>query len=145
MAFAEARIDTCADCAKLGIAMRRSDDGGQTWGKLTWPVPPTPTGEGYEMAVGGNPTVIYDSNRKHVVLHFNRGMTDPDGDGKYDCIPAVDNFQIISEDEGLSWGPVQNISQFLHEHKGSDSQTFLGTLYSAFSVFYIGIKYAKRV
>ncbi len=28
LAFAEARIDTCADCAELGIAMRRSEDGG---------------------------------------------------------------------------------------------------------------------
>ena len=31
-----------------------------------------------------------------VVLQFNRGMSDPDGDGEgYDCIPAVDNFQVI--------------------------------------------------
>ena len=29
LAFAEARIDTCADCAELGIAMRRSEDGGE--------------------------------------------------------------------------------------------------------------------
>ena len=48
------------------------------------------------MARGGNPTVIFDSKRQNVVLHFNRGMTDPDGDGNFDCIPAVDNFQIIS-------------------------------------------------
>merc|ERR1711894_488717 len=31
---------------------------------------------------------------------------------------AVDNFQIISNDEGLSWGPVKNISGFLKEHRG---------------------------
>lgn len=71
---------------------------GQTWGIVTWPVPPTPTGPGYEMARGGNPTVIFDSKRQNVVLHFNRGMSDPDGDGNFDCIPAVDNFQIISGD-----------------------------------------------
>ena len=29
LAFAEARVDTCADCAELGIAMRRSEDGGE--------------------------------------------------------------------------------------------------------------------
>ena len=46
------------------------------------------------------------------------GMTDPDGDGNYDCIPAVDNFQVISNDEGVTWGPVKNISGFLHEHRG---------------------------
>ena len=118
LAFAEARINTCADCAELGIAMRRSEDGGLTWGDLTWPVPPLPTAEGHEMARGGNPTVAFDSKRKNVVLHFNRGMSDPDGDGNYDCIPAVDNFQIISNDEGLSWGSVQNISSFLKEHRG---------------------------
>ena len=36
-------------------------------------MPPTPTGLGFEMARGGNPTVIFDSKRKNVVLHFNRG------------------------------------------------------------------------
>ena len=46
---------------------------GETWGNVTWPVPPTPTGPGYEMARGGNPTVIFDSKRQNVVLHFNRG------------------------------------------------------------------------
>ena len=52
-------------------------------------------------------------SRKNVILHFNRGTSDPDGDGHYDCIPAVDNFQLISGDEGLSWGPVTNISSSL--------------------------------
>ena len=61
---------------------------------------------------------IDDVYRKQVILHFNRGMTDPDGDGHYDCIPAVDNFQIISQDEGLTWGPITNISSFLGEHRG---------------------------
>ena len=46
---------------------------GETWGNVTWPVPPIPTGPGYEMARGGNPTVIFDSKRQNVVLHFNRG------------------------------------------------------------------------
>ena len=72
-----------------------------------------------------------------VVLHFNRGTSDPDGDGNFDCIPAVDNFQvfhfkpltyksmqtkskkvilqIISSDFGETWGPVQNISSFLKQ------------------------------
>ena len=45
-------------------------------------------------------------------------MTDLDGDGHYDCIPAVDNFQIISQDDGLTWGPITNISSFLGEHRG---------------------------
>jgi len=116
LAFAEARIDSCADCAELGIALRRSDDGGVTWGNVTWPVPPIPTGEGHEMARGGNPTVVFDSTRRQVVLQFNRGTSDPDGDGNFDCIPAVDNFQIISSDFGETWGPVRNISSFLKEY-----------------------------
>ena len=53
-----------------------------------------------------------------MLLHFNRGMSDPDGDGHYDCIPAVDNFQITSQDEGESWGAVKNISSYLGEHRG---------------------------
>ena len=42
LAFAEGRIDSCSDCARLGIALKRSLDGGLTWSNLTWPVPPTP-------------------------------------------------------------------------------------------------------
>ena len=117
LAFAEARINSCADCAELGIAMKRSEDGGLSWSEVSWPVPPTVTGPGHEMARGGNPTVVFDSLRQQVVLHFNRGTSDPDGDGHYDCIPAVDNFQIISGDGGLSWGPVTNISRFLGEYQ----------------------------
>ena len=65
------------------------------------------------MDVGGNPTVVYDSIRKQVILHFNRGMSDPTNTGSYDCIPAVDNFQITSQDVGLTWSAVKNISSFL--------------------------------
>ena len=63
LAFAEARMNTCADCAQLGIALRRSEDGGQTWGNVTWPVPPVPMGLGQDMDRGGNPTVVFDSKR----------------------------------------------------------------------------------
>ena len=79
LAFAEARINTCSDCAELGIAMRRSEDGGLTWGNVTWPVPPTPTGPGHEMARGGNPTVVFDSKRhtetqKTIVTLYTSGI-----------------------------------------------------------------------
>ena len=30
----------------------------------------------------------------------------------------MDNFQIISKDDGLTWGPVKNISSFLESHRG---------------------------
>ena len=42
LAFAEGRIDGCNDCAVLGIALKRSLDGGISWSNLSWPVPPTP-------------------------------------------------------------------------------------------------------
>ena len=98
------------------LSLVRSEDGGLSWSGVSWPVTPTVTGPGHEMARGGNPTVVFDSLRQQVVLHFNRGTSDPDGDGHYDCIPAVDNFQIISADGGLTWGEVTNISHFLGKH-----------------------------
>ena len=70
-------------------------------------------GEFFAMDVGGNPTVVFDSIRNQLVLHFNRGMTDPQNGGSYDCIPAVDNFQITTQDDGLTWSDVKNISSFL--------------------------------
>merc|ERR1712179_655094 len=75
LAFAEGRIDSCHDCAVLGIAMKRSLDGGQTWSQLSWPVLPYPIGEGYAMDVGGNPTVVFDSIRRY------RGLLSGPGTG----------------------------------------------------------------
>ena len=65
------------------------------------------------MDVGGNPTVVFDSIRNQVVLHFNRGMTDRQNDDSYDFIPGVDNFQITSQDDGLTWSHVKSISSLL--------------------------------
>ena len=47
-----------------------------------------------------------------VLLQFNRGTSDPDGDGNYDCIPAVDNFQ-VSSGENSVWFAEQDLFAIL--------------------------------
>lgn len=83
LAFAEGRLGRCADCVVTGIVQKRSLDGGRTWGEMTWPVPPTPTGDGVWMDHGANPTAVFDAVNNQTLLHFVRG-----GDGN-DCGECV--------------------------------------------------------
>lgn len=54
VAFAEARHGSCGDGAVQGIAVRRSFDGGRTWGPVT-------TAVGNASYYVGNPSVTYVS------------------------------------------------------------------------------------
>jgi sialidase-1 len=63
LAFAEARHGSCGDGAVHEIAMRRSTDGGQTWGGVTFVA-------GGDTQRVGNPAAAFDSVRNRVVLLF---------------------------------------------------------------------------
>lgn len=100
VAFAEARgrfpMGSCADCSALGIATKRSMDGGLTWGALGWAVVPSfragsagnSTRAGYRdmRNAGGNPVALFDPVRKQILLHIVRGGAGPD---PTDCVPGT--------------------------------------------------------
>ena len=114
LAFAEGRINTCADCQVVGIAQKTSFDGGRTWGQLKWAVPPTNTSNiGQGMDRGANPTTVFDFVRNRTLLHFVRG-TQEDGD----CDPGLANYQVISTDDGATWGKPQDLSSILGPYVG---------------------------
>ena len=46
-----------------------------------------------------------------MVLQFNRGTSDPDGDGNFDCIPAVDNFQVFHFITPMKSKSIENFSR----------------------------------
>jgi signal transduction histidine kinase len=100
IAFTEAREGRCDDCVVNGIAMRRSTDGGQTWGPYIWAVSDESTDPSRpDMDVGGNPSAVYDAATGKVLLQFVRGtLNDPKGQT---CNPATSNWQIESSDGQL--------------------------------------------
>eukprot|EP00746_Dinoflagellata_sp_MGD_P127662 gnl/MRDRNA2_/MRDRNA2_62182_c0_seq1.p1 gnl/MRDRNA2_/MRDRNA2_62182_c0~~gnl/MRDRNA2_/MRDRNA2_62182_c0_seq1.p1 ORF type:complete len:490 (+),score=59.00 gnl/MRDRNA2_/MRDRNA2_62182_c0_seq1:103-1470(+) len=124
LAFAEARgrfnhpdyNGTCADNSPLGIALKRSFDGGVTWpGPFTWAVHPDFVVGEAKRNCGGNPVAVYDTARDRVLLHFVRGAKN----AGHDCIPGHSNWQVISTDDGASWSQPIDISKFLGNYVGA--------------------------
>ena len=120
VAFAEGRIGSCSDCVVNGIVMRRSVDGGRTWGNYSWAVPPTKTdASGRDgMDIGGNPSAVWDSDRNVLLLQFVRGLRNRKTQAQT-CNPALSNWQQQSSDGGLTWSKPAEISSFLGPWAGS--------------------------
>eukprot|EP00936_MAST-01D_sp_MAST-1D-sp1_P002664 g2664.t1 len=120
VAFAEGRIGSCNDCVVNGIVMRRSVDGGRTWGNYSWAVPPTKTdASGRDgMDIGGNPSAVWDSDRNVLLLQFVRGLRNRKTQAQT-CNPALSNWQQQSSDGGLTWSSPVEISAFLGPWAGS--------------------------
>ena len=67
LAIAEARFGpntgiftACEDQSPLGLALKRSTDGGNTWSSATWAVPPTLTDPTDPTSnLGGNPVLVF--------------------------------------------------------------------------------------
>ncbi|GMH62458.1 hypothetical protein TrST_g13568 [Triparma strigata] len=119
-AFAEARFGEqdhfeCADCSVLGIAHRRSFDGGLTWeDEARWVVDNTPTDPNDPTSnVGGNIVVVYDEAESKIILHFVRGVN-----GNGDCVPGNSNWEVVSFDDGKTWSEPRNINEFLGDFVG---------------------------
>lgn len=116
LAFAECRLVTGDGCnpvnvtmnVRRDVCMRRSTDAGQTWGPLTVLV---------RSAMQNTP--VYDIARAAVVLNIN--LLDSNST----------NAQLISHDDGLTWGAVQPISAFLGPLDGADVGPGVGLQLSA--------------
>ena len=67
--------------------MRRSVDGGDTWGPLTVVAPNA-----------SQNTPVYDPARRAVVLNL--------------LTASSHNAQVVSHDDGLTWGPLESLPPF---------------------------------
>lgn len=95
LAFAEGRKNDCGDDGDIDTVVRRSTDGGETWG----PVQVVHAGDGDTV---GNPSPVVDAVSGRIALITTHNP------GDYDH--ARTPFLQYSEDDGLTWSEPENIA-----------------------------------
>ncbi|WP_171109481.1 MULTISPECIES: sialidase family protein [Streptomyces] len=112
LAFAEGRVLNCGDATDIDIVLKRSTDGGRTWG----PMQVVNEGAGY---THGNPTPLVDRETGRILLAetYNTGRADSEHcDVPCDRTPHLQ----YSDDDGVTWSTPQDLSpQILPPHWNS--------------------------
>ncbi|MGW0815654.1 exo-alpha-sialidase [Streptomyces viridiviolaceus] len=102
LAFAEGRVLNCGDAADVDIVLKRSTDGGRTWG----PLQVVNDGGG---DTHGNPAPVVDRATGRVLLAetYNGGRTD----AAHCAVPCerIPHLQ-YSDDDGLTWSAPRDLS-----------------------------------
>ncbi|MFJ5532690.1 exo-alpha-sialidase [Streptomyces sp. NPDC093261] len=102
LAFAEGRVLNCGDAADIDIVVKRSTDGGRTWGPLR--VVNEGAGDTH-----GNPAPLVDRKTGRVLLAetYNTGRTD-----SASCSVPCDRTPHLqySDDDGLTWSAPRDLS-----------------------------------
>ncbi|MFE5887810.1 exo-alpha-sialidase [Streptomyces sp. NPDC056462] len=112
LAFAEGRVLNCGDAADIDIVLKRSTDGGRTWGPLQ--VVNEGAGDTH-----GNPAPIVDRETGRILLAetYNTGRTDSGS-----CTVPCDRTPHLqySDDDGATWSAPRDLSdQILPEEWNS--------------------------
>ncbi|MEV3973731.1 sialidase family protein [Streptomyces sp. NPDC050698] len=102
LAFAEGRVLNCGDAADIDIVVKRSTDGGRTWGPLQ--VVTEGAGDTH-----GNPAPVVDRETGRILLAetFNTGRTDAGN-----CTVPCDRTPHLqySDDDGRTWSEPRDLS-----------------------------------
>ncbi|WP_432118302.1 exo-alpha-sialidase [Streptomyces sp. bgisy032] len=112
LAFAEGRVLNCGDAADIDIVLKRSTDGGRTWGPLQ--VVNEGAGDTH-----GNPAPLVDRRTGRILLAetYNTGRTDAGN-----CAIPCDRTPHLqySDDDGRTWSQPRDLSdQILPGHWNS--------------------------
>ncbi|WP_406334487.1 exo-alpha-sialidase [Streptomyces sp. NBC_00203] len=102
LAFAEGRVLNCGDAADIDIVVKRSTDGGRTWG----PLQVVNDGGG---DTHGNPAPVVDRETGRILLAetYNKGRTD-----SASCSVPCNRTPHLqySDDDGLTWSQPRDLS-----------------------------------
>ncbi|MGW2008208.1 exo-alpha-sialidase [Streptomyces nigrescens] len=102
LAFAEGRRHDCGDAGDIDLVLKRSTDGGRTWG----PLQVINRGNG---DTHGNPAPIVDRRTGRIVLAetYNKGRTDG-----LSCDVPCDRTPHLqySDDDGSTWSPPRDLT-----------------------------------
>jgi sialidase-1 len=102
LAFAEGRVHDCGDAGDIDLVLKRSTDGGRTWG----PLQVVNHGDG---DTHGNPAPIVDRRTGRIVLAetYNKGRDDGLGcDVPCDRTPHLQ----YSDDDGATWSAPRDLT-----------------------------------
>ena len=103
LAFAEGRRNSRSDTGDIDMVLRRSTDGGQTFGSLRVVVP----GDG---DVAGNPAPVVDRDTGRITLLFCRNPHDGPEDLVWQGKADRTVWLTCSDDDGTSWAEPREIS-----------------------------------
>ncbi|MCW8101841.1 exo-alpha-sialidase [Streptomyces tauricus] len=102
LAFAEGRVNDCSDAGDIDLVLKRSTDGGRTWGPLQ--IINEGAGDTH-----GNPAPMVDRRTGRIVLAetYNTGRTDGGN-----CAVPCDRTPHMqhSDDDGLTWSEPRDLS-----------------------------------
>lgn len=106
LAFAEARHNSGSDTGDIDLVLKRSTDGGKTWGPIitVWDDAEN---------VCGNPSPVVDRNTGRIILlsTWNNGK---DPEKKIHSRESIDTrrvFCMYSDDDGLTWSKPKEITR----------------------------------
>lgn len=105
LAFAEGRVNNCGDAGDIDLVLKRSTDGGRTWG----PLQVINEGGG---DTHGNPAPVVDRRTGRILLAstYNTGRDDSQGcDVPCDRTPHLQ----YSDDDGATWSTPRDLSDSL--------------------------------
>jgi sialidase-1 len=102
LAFAEGRVNSCGDAGDIDVVLKRSTDGGKTWGPMQ--VVDRGNGDTHDQ-----PTPVVDTRTGRILLitNSNPGGTNPAG-----CAIPCDRTAFIqySDDDGVTWSGARDIT-----------------------------------
>ncbi|MEV6314496.1 sialidase family protein [Streptomyces sp. NPDC051776] len=102
LAFAEGRVDNCGDAGNIDLVLKRSTDGGRTWG----PLQVIDEGRG---DTHGNPAPVVDRRTGRIVLAttYNKGRDD-----SLPCDVPCDRKPHLqySDDDGATWSQPEDLT-----------------------------------
>jgi len=105
LAFAEARKNSASDSGDIDLVLKRSCDGGKTWGDMivVWD-------DGENVCGNPSPVVLKDGGRVILLATWNNGI---DTEADIHTNKGVDTRRVFichSDDEGLTWSEPKDIT-----------------------------------
>ncbi|RKN46729.1 sialidase family protein [Streptomyces hoynatensis] len=105
LAFAEGRRDNCGDAGDIDLVLKRSHDGGRTWG----PLEVVDEGGG---DTHGNPAPVVDARTGRILLASTRNPGRDDA-GNCDVPCAREPYLQYSDDDGETWSRPESLAEEL--------------------------------